>query len=127
MKGVSMESSRNAAALLAVLTLAGAAAYARQSPAAGERSAVERAVRQEMNPKIRGHDRLTEFAVTDLKIDSGWAPAQVELAGNATDPATLLLRKRGGRWKVLVLGTSLYGSGRQYGVPRRLWKKWGLG
>jgi hypothetical protein len=80
-----------------------------------------------MSRKTSGHDRLTEFAVTDLKIDSAWALVNIEPAGNATDPATLLLRKRGGRWKVLVLGTSLYGAGRQYGVPRRLWKKWGLG
>ena len=81
-----------------------------------------------MGRATRDHDRLTDFTVGDLKLDpAGWALVQIEPAGNATDPATLLLRKRRGRWRVLVLGTSLYGTGRQYGVPRRLWRTWGLG
>lgn len=118
-----------ALAALVALTLAGADAFARQSPRPGAgRAAVERAVRQEMGRATRDHDRVAEFTFSDLKIDpAGWALAQIEPVGNATDPVTLLLRKRRGRWKVLVLGTSLYGTGGQYGVPRRLWKKWGLG
>ena len=123
-----MKSTRQALAALVALTLVGATALARQPPrASAERAAVERAVRQEMGRATRDHDRLTEFTVSDLQIDSGWALVTIEPAGNATDPATLLLRKQRGHWKVLVLGTSLYGTGRQFRVPRRLWKRWGLG
>ena len=124
-----MKLTRTALAAFVALTLAGATALARQAPRSdAERAAVERAVRREMSRATRDHDRLTEFAVGDLKLDpAGWALVQIEPAGNTTDPAALLLRKLRGRWKVLVLGTSLYGTGRQYGVPRRLWKKWGLG
>ena len=123
-----MKSTRSALAALVAVALVGATALARQPPRANaERAAVERAVRQEMSRKTQAHDRLTELTVSDLKIDSGWALVTVEPAGNTTDPATLLLRKRHGLWKVLVLGTSLYGTGKQYRVPRRLWKKWGLG
>jgi HAMP domain-containing protein len=121
--------TRVAPAALVALALVCANANARQSTRAdAERAAVERAVRQEMSRKTRDHDRLTEFAVGDLKLDpAGWALVLIEPAGNTSDPATLLLRKRRGRWRVLVLGTSLYGTGRQYNVPRRLWKSWGLG
>lgn len=124
-----MKLTRTALAALVALTLTGANAVAQQPPRANAgRAAVERAVRLEMSRQTRDHDRLTDFTVGDLKIDpAGWALVQIEPAGNTTDPATLLLRQRRGRWKVLVLGTSLYGTGRRYGVPRRLWKKWGLG
>ena len=123
-----MKQTRNALAAVLALTLFGANAPARQTPRANaERAAVERAVRQEMSRATRDHDRLTEFTFADVQIDSGWALAKIEPADSATDPATLLLRKQRGGWKVLVLGTSLYGTGRQYRAPRRLWKKWGLG
>lgn len=124
-----MKLTRGALSALVAATLFGANALARQPPRVkAERAAVERAVREEMSRATRDHDRLTEFAVGEMKTDAaGWALVTIRPAGDATDPATLLLRKRRGRWKVLVLGTSLYGTGRQYRVPRRLWKRWGLG
>jgi hypothetical protein len=64
--------------------------------------------------------------VAKLDVQGAWALAEITPREQQLDDARVLLRKRQGRWKVLVLGTGLYGTGRTYGVPAALRKKWGL-
>jgi len=58
-------------------------------------------------------------------VEGNWAIADL-LAPPDRDPAFVLLRKKGGKWTEATMGTSLYGAGKQLGVPKRLWKKWDL-
>lgn len=68
----------------------------------------------------------SDVDITTLDVRGTWALAGISPRNKGTDDATVLLRKRHGAWKALVLGTALYGTGREYGVPKQLRKKWGL-
>lgn len=106
-----------------------ARAYAnlQAAPAERERQAIHQVLKKELGRTTRHHVKISRFTLTDLDVQSGWALAGVEPAGNSGDPFMVLLRKRGGRWRMLVLGTNLRGVGRQYNVPRALWDRWDLG
>ncbi|RYG71148.1 hypothetical protein EON80_05680 [bacterium] len=71
--------------------------------------------------------KVTPFSLTSLDIQTTWALASIKPTGKQQlDPFKALLRKQNGRWRILTLGTNLHGSGKQYGVPERLWKRWEL-
>lgn len=94
---------------------------------AQERRAIERVLRHELGRATADHLKLAHFVVTSLKTDSGWALAEVKpVTQTLLDPMTVLLHKVQGRWKYLVLGSSLHGVGKTFHVPSRLRQKWNL-
>lgn len=88
-----------------------------------QQSAINRAVQNYIarNSAVSGRVRITK---TD--VQGAWAHVWAEPRKRNLDSVQLLLRKQGKGWKVLVMGTSLFGTGKQYGVPNRLRKKWNL-
>ncbi len=62
--------------------------------------------------------------ITQFDIQGTWALVEIAPRNKSTDTAQVLLRKQRSGWKVLVLGTALYGTGKTYGVPGQLRKKW---
>lgn len=94
---------------------------------AQEKQAVLRTITAYLKQATPEHVAVSRFNLTDLDIQSEWALAGIKpLNQSQLDPATILLHKQGGRWKVLTLGTNLHGAGAQFHVPGRLWTKWGL-
>ena len=88
-----------------------------------DRSAITRIIES----YVRRHSEdLGRFEVTNLDVQGAWALAEITPREQQTDPARVLLRRQRRGWRVLVMGTGLYGTGRTYGVPRPLRKKWGL-
>jgi len=101
---------------------------ATRTSSTSERKAVTRALANELGRKTSGHPAIPSFKVTSLDIRSGWAKADVTPLGrdSGLDSVYVLMHKRGGRWAFVTLGTGLFGSGRQFHVPRSLWSRWGL-
>lgn len=66
-----------------------------------EREAIERAARD----FVRSRSVLAEFSVEIDAVADGYARARVIPSGPVADPATVFLRREGGRWRGLVIGT----------------------
>jgi hypothetical protein len=92
-----------------------------------ERRAILRALTNDLNHATKDHVKSTPFTLTSLDIQPRWALAGVTpLTRPTLDPFKALLRKTNGKWRIATLGTNLHGSGKELGVPQRLWKKWEL-
>lgn len=88
-----------------------------------DRAAIVSAVKSYIK---RTSPAIGAVTVTKLDVQGAWAIATAIPDSRDMENADVLLRKRNSHWKVLVLGSSLNGTGKQYGVPKSLWKKWGL-
>jgi hypothetical protein len=64
--------------------------------------------------------------ITSLDVQGPWALAWIKARKPGVDRAMILLKRQGAAWKVLTMGTSLHGTGKTYGAPQALRKKWGL-
>ncbi len=93
-----------------------------------EKTAIKNALKRELGHATPDHIKVSPFAVTSMDVRSNWALADVKpLPPQEIDPVSVLLHKVHGTWKVVTLGSNLMGSGKQYHVPRSLWRRWHLG
>ena len=97
------------------------------SPTAPQKRAIVRSLSQELNHATSGHIKIGAWKLTSLDVQNRWALAEVEPTGKPQlDSFMTLLHQVRGVWKVMTLGTNLRSSGKKFGAPRRLWKKWNL-
>jgi hypothetical protein len=76
------------------------------------------------------------WGVMKLDVQGAWAYVDIGRHEKYTgrpvpdyllpDGAMFVLRKRKGQWRVVKMGTELIGAGWELGVPKYLWKKWGI-
>jgi hypothetical protein len=67
----------------------------------GEREAIRRAALE----YVQRETAITEITVEVEAVVDGWARIRVIPAGDATDPAVMYLRREGGRWAGVIIGT----------------------
>ncbi|MDB5096488.1 MAG: hypothetical protein JWM80_909 [Cyanobacteria bacterium RYN_339] len=84
-----------------------------------ERLAVHRAVADHLKSE---HSPVKEFSVIQADAMGAYVRARIQpLPIGKTDPATAILKRDKGSWKVLVLGTMLGAETlKHYGVPKEL-------
>ncbi|RYG54943.1 hypothetical protein EON80_31345 [bacterium] len=93
-----------------------------------EKAAVKTALNRELGRSTSDHVKMFPYFLTSLEVRSNWALATVQpTKSRELDPATVLLHKTRGKWKVVTLGSNLHGAGKQFNVPRSLWSRWNLG
>ena len=125
--------SRSAAltvVLLSASVVLPCASHARgtKTSIASEKTAIKGALKRELSHSTPDHIKVSPFTLTSIDVRSNWALAGVTPSKNQDiDPVSVLLHKVSGKWKVVTLGSNLLGAGKQYGVPRSLWKRWQLG
>lgn len=91
-----------------------------------EKAEVEKTIDNQFAHATSMNAKIGRIKITYLDIETPWAYATIHALDKEIDDPIMLLHKRGGRWKVITLGTNLQGAGREFGVPHRLWKRWGL-
>lgn len=74
----------------------------RSTIGAEERAAIQQAVRD----FVRTRSALADFSVVVDAVAQGHARARVIPSEQVTDPATVFLRREGGVWRGLVIGTA---------------------
>ena len=98
------------------------------TPASNERSqdisVISEAIKQQFSHATKDNVRLSKFAIHGIDVQSTWACAGITPTVPELDPLSVFLHKEQDHWHVVVFGTNLEGVGRQYGVPKSLWKKW---
>ncbi|BCM92901.1 hypothetical protein IAD21_04785 [Abditibacteriota bacterium] len=93
-----------------------------------EKAAITTTLRRELSRATPDHVKISRFNITSIDVSGYWSLANVKPRDNqGLDPISVLLHKVSGKWKVVTLGTNLLGAGKQYNVPRSLWKRWQLG
>jgi hypothetical protein len=68
-------------------------------------------------------DRNMEFRITMEDVSGDFARARVDPLKKETDPALVYLKRTGGKWEGLIIGTSFQNSDlKKLGVPKNLWR-----
>ena len=62
----------------------------------------------------------------NIRVVGRWAAAKIHPLNTVTDDALVLLERRPAGWTILILGTDIPASGRDYGIPAEARKKLGL-
>ena len=111
-----------------VALLSASHAKGAQPSMASQKTAITAVLAYELSRATPDHVKVSPFDITSLDVRSNWALAGVKSTRKrGLDPFSVLLHKVGGNWKFVTLGTNLMGAGKQYHVPRALWKRWQLG
>ena len=64
-----------------------------------------------------------EFRITIEDVSGDFARARVDPLKKETDPALVYLKRTGGKWEGLIIGTSFQNSDlKELGVPKNLWR-----
>jgi len=67
--------------------------------------------------------RNMEFRITIEDVSGDFARARVDPLKKETDPALVYLKRTGGKWEGLTIGTSFQNSDlKELGVPKNLWR-----
>ena len=67
--------------------------------------------------------RNMEFRITIEDVSGDFARARVDPLKKETDPALVYLKRTGGKWEGLIIGTSFQNSDlKELGVPKNLWR-----
>ena len=67
--------------------------------------------------------RNMEFRITIEDASADFARARVDPLKKETDPALVYLKRTGGKWEGLIIGTSFQNSDlKELGVPKNLWR-----
>ena len=71
----------------------------------------------------RNSGRNMEFRITIEDVSGDFARARVDPLKKETDPALVYLKRTGGKWEGLTIGTSFQNSDlKELGVPKNLWR-----
>jgi len=71
----------------------------------------------------RNSGRNMEFRITIEDVSGDFARARVDPLKKETDPALVYLKRTGGKWEGLIIGTSFQNSDlKELGVPKNLWR-----
>lgn len=71
----------------------------------------------------KNSDRNMEFRITMEDVSGDFARARVDPLKKETDPALVYLKRTGGKWEGLTIGTSFQNSDlKELGVPKNLWR-----
>ena len=71
----------------------------------------------------KNSDRNMEFRITMEDVSGDFSRARVYPLKKETDPALVYLKRTGGKWEGLIIGTSFQNSDRkELGVPKNLWR-----
>lgn len=114
--------------VLASIVVVPSVAYCKGSrlSAKTEKTAITSALKRELGRQTPDHVKVSSFAVASLDVRSHWSLAKVKPLRQELDSVLVLMHKSGGKWKFVTLGGNLHGAGKQYNVPRSLWRPWGL-
>ena len=67
--------------------------------------------------------RNMEFRITIEDVSGDFARARVDPLKKETDPALVYLKRTGGKWEGLIIGTSFQNSDlKELGVPKNFWR-----
>jgi hypothetical protein len=77
-----------------------------------------------LRPNTRSGNVLCE--PYNIRVVGQWAAAKIHPLNTVTDDALVLLERRPAGWTILILGTDIPASGRNYGIPAEARKKLGL-
>jgi hypothetical protein len=107
--------------LSAVLSVA--AVVPRNTGTVKPNPAISRAIQKYSDRESKGLGKIT---ILKSDVQGNWALVLCRAAKKDVDDAQYLLQRVKGEWKVLVMGTSLVGTGEEFKVPPALIKKWDL-
>jgi hypothetical protein len=101
--------------LLLLLTIGGLGLLAACGPASDDQQAIIAATRA----YVQANSEVANFDVQVEQVDGDYARARVVPSDNSTDPAWVFLKRQGGAWTGLTIGTAFLPEDYQeLGIPK---------